>query len=546
MAAHFHAEGKTGLMRYARQFIMLAALVMGLLLLDGAEQSVWAAEPTAMESECGKHVGMTNRIAGCVRESIGNIADKFFDLDNGFYSVVSGFVAGFLTIGVAVYGIMAAAGMLEKVGRDTMVFLIKMSFIAYFTLNADVMYRYAIDGMDAAGEAVVQVTPKYGNADGDKDFSEILCLQAMKDAATVAGKPPVGPWIAMDCLIDTVFGIKMKPKMGDGGSTDLGDSADKWFNKNLEGEGLQRGLVFFFFSGMQTSVLGLMLAVLGFVFMWGLLAMIIKALLTYISGYIGVTFMMIISPLFIPLVLFRETKQYFDKWVKLTISFSLQPVLILLFISFSIAAVDLALFSGDYSVMYRIAGEASRKEGFTLNKYLTEKQAINPKPMVAFFAKTNEMVVETKESKGASLIPGLGFSECNEEGEKTMPECVGKMPIQAYRDTIDWKKVAEARDEVGPPVVLSDGATRKEQQISREVMAAVIFCGVVVFIMNRLMAVVPHILVDLIGDFGQSPNLFKGATEGWDKGAGQLSGQASGAVQSAIGSLANKTRGGAG
>lgn len=544
-----------------RQFLLLAAVMFGLMLAAPSVYAQTDPAPTGddtklMETECGKHVGLTNRIAGCVRESIGNIADKFFGEDtdgdgapdSGFYPLVSKFVAGVLTLGMAIYGVMAAAGMLEKVGRDTLFFLVKVSFIAYFSLNADVMYDYAIRGMDAAGEAVVQVAPKYGTADGTKDFSDITCLKVMNEAAYEAGKPPVGPWVAMDCMLDTVFGIKIDTHVGGGGPT--GGGGTKWFNDQIGGKGLTRGLVFFFFSGMQTSVVGLMLAILGFIFMWGLITMIIKALMTYIAGYIGITFLMIISPIFIPLLLFRTTKEYFDKWVKLVISFALQPVLILLFVSLSIAAVDLALYSGDYSVMYRIAGKESRKAGFNLNTYLTDNDAITSKPMTALFVKTNDTITKTKSDDAPSVVSGITTGPCERSmmvtGGTGDPSCKDNMPIQAYRDTIDWEKLAEAREKNGVPVTLSDGAERKEQQISREVLAAVIFCGIVIFVMNRMMSVVPHILVDLVGDFGQTPNLFRGATGGWNDGAQALSGQASGMVQSALSNLASGRSRGAG
>lgn len=314
----------------------------------------------------------------------------------------------------------------------------------------------------------------------------------------------------------------------------------------LQGKGLQRGLIYFFFSGMTSSVLGVMLAVLGFIFMWGLAMMIVKALFAYLAGYIGIAFMMIIAPLFIPLALFRTTKEYFDKWAKLVISFTLQPPLILLFVSFSIAATDLALFSGDYSVMYRIAGEASRKPGFNLNKYLEENQAVRQTPAVFGYAKTNaDEVIETVESTGNSVLSNR-TSACTraliQNGDGSHPECSDVMPIQAFRNAIDWAKLAEVRD---PPVLLSPGTERKEQQISREVMAALIFLGVVVFLMNRLMGVIPYILVDLVGEAKQTPNLLNDTTNQWSRGADQMSSSAGASMKGALTGLVTQRRGGA-
>ena len=52
----------------------------------------------------------------------------------------------------------------------------------------------------------------------------------------------------------------------------------------------------------------------------------------------------------------------------------------------SVAAVDLATFSGKYSVIYRIAGDESQRDGFNLNEYLSReraggKQIVDDKPL---------------------------------------------------------------------------------------------------------------------------------------------------------------------
>ncbi|MEJ0009546.1 MAG: hypothetical protein WDN72_02870 [Alphaproteobacteria bacterium] len=39
-------------------------------------------------------------------------------------------------------------------------------------------------------------------------------------------------------------------------------------------------------------------------------------------------------------------------------------------------------------------------------------------------------------------------------------------------------------------------------------LAAVIFAGIVIFVMNGLLAVVPMVANDLVADYGVSPNLF--------------------------------------
>lgn len=474
-------------------------------------------------ASCKDYVGVTNRMASCIRETVSKVSAQYFEK---FYPLVASAIAAFFTLGVVIYGVMLASGMVERISRDTMMLLIKIALAGFFSQNADLMYDYATRGMDAAGTVMVKAAPRNGIADGNTDFSQIQCMQNFTQASEEKDKPVVGPWVAMDCLIDTVIGIKTDTA---GATTITTEAGKKAYNEKISLTGLKRGMIYFFFSGMQTSVVGLILAVIGFVFIWGLVAMIIKSLMTYIAGYIGLSFMMIIAPLFIPLVLFRHTKEYFDKWVKLTLSFAMQPVLILLFISMSVAAVDLAMFSGQYSVMYRIAGEKSRQSGFNLNTYLTSNGAIVKKPLTAAYVKTSNTNCNPKlvASTAESAIQGLARVVDSATGKAADAACKAGMPLQTMRDTIDWDKLASIRS---PAVKIEGDATSQGQQLLREVLSAVIFCGVVIFVMNKMMSVVPHVLVDLIGDIGQTPNVFRTTTDGWNKTAESLSGQISGGL----------------
>ena len=269
-----------------------------------------------------------------------------------------------------------------------------------------------------------------------------------------------------------------------------------------------------FFSGIQTSVVGMILGIIGFIFIWGLIMLILKALFVYIAGYLGIALLILLAPLFIPLVMFKVTKQYFDKWVRLLVGFTLQPVIVLVFISFSIAAVDLAAFSGDYSVMYRLAGDASRQQGFNLNDYLINHGAIakNTKTVAQVKAtggnpenasKPGE-VIQTGANKG--IIRSLCKPEEMAKNAALKKVCDSFYGIRVGFNKLDWDKLAETRS---PGVEQGDGATTPGQQIANEVLSAAIFCGIVVFVMNGLFKVIPAMAQDLLGDFAQSPDLFK-------------------------------------
>lgn len=596
-------------------------MVLATLMVAGAVPAAWAETTTptsTVESSCSEYVGLTHRMAGCIRETIDSGAGVFFEKFSPWFD---GAVMAVATLAVLIYGIMLAFGMVEKLGRDTFVLLLKVGAVLTFVSQGPFMLTTVTTVMDSASEAVISYTPSAGAVEhAGGDFGQVACLQslvkqekpktqaalkAQQDvvperaklqamikagdpqaaidaqqlkvqqleqlAATELKKVSLTSWLAIDCLIDTVIGIKIAAKAGaptpkyDGDYfNEKLDSVDP--SKNPENQSLSRGLVYLFFSGMQSSIMGVVLAVLGGFYIFGLIMLIVRAFFTYVSGYMGVAFLVIISPMIIPLVLFRDTKQYFDKWVRLLISFALQPIIMLVFIIFSITAMDLATFSGKYSLYYRIAGEKVRAAKFDMNEYLTTlrypssgtalgkdfmtgayveclpnhdcKAIINKKPKNLAFIKADNPTPPIAASKDprqqGGFLNNQLETECTKQKMEAIPAlkkaCSYGYNVSVSMESIDWNLMAKARTNpavVVPPVKAgqtaptADAETQAGQQIAREVMGALFFCFMVVFILNGLLAVVPMIAQDLMGDLGQSPDLM-GAFGGAGGGVGNI------------------------
>ena len=296
-----------------------------------------------------------------------------------------------------------------------------------------------------------------------------------------------------------------------------------------DSKGVSRGLIYLFYGIMQTSLVGVAVALLGTIYLWGLVNMLVKSLFIYIGGYIGLAVLMIFAPLFIPLVLFQATRSYFDKWIRLIIAFALQPVIIIVFVIFSMMAVDLATFSGKYSVMYTMAGEASRQPGFSLNNYLSVKRAdfggksiVDDQQREYARAKADSLKdIELMDKTDSSLMETLDNSKCTKALIASDPDikkmCEQSYPLSFFTKALDWEMLAYYRY---PPVIIPPGpnppaTTREEilraggEQILREVVASLIFAALVVFIMNQLLIAIPAVANDLLGDFGQTPDLSK-------------------------------------
>lgn len=477
-----------------------------------------AVEAVNKPSSCAEYVGLSNRIVMCVRDTIGAMAYEYFE---GFYQLVRKIIGGFLTLTIIIYGILAAYGMLEKISRDTFMLIIKFSAVSFFVVNGGMMYDTILGVMDSTAATVVRYTPGNGSVSVDEQHAQQVCLERLIEASVDAEGNAVSynpPWLAMDCIVDSVIGIEVPDHLSD--ASGLRGAGLKFWNDNTDPSkpGMARGILNVLFASMGTSVLGIIIALMGFIFLYSLVFLIVKALYTYIAGYLGVAFMIIVAPLFIPLVLFRTTKSYFDKWLKLTLSFAMQPVFVLVFVIFSITAVDLVIFSGSYSIMYRLAGDDSRKPGFNLNNYLMSNQIIKPNAMTLAQIRTGrESTKEFTLVQKNTFLDKDVLIDCTEENVKNNPVareiCNQYYAIRVWRDQIDWEKAAEKRQ---PPVAVAASpenalpgavAASAGKQLTKELLASTIFAALTVLIMIRLLNVLPTIVNGLLGEESQSPSL---------------------------------------
>ena len=76
------------------------------------------------------------------------------------------------------------------------------------------------------------------------------------------------------------------------------------------------------------------IALFGFSLIFAVVGAILQFLVGYLLALIGITFMMVLSPIFLSFALFKQTYQYFNKWLTLTISFSIQMVFVFAFLAF--------------------------------------------------------------------------------------------------------------------------------------------------------------------------------------------------------------------
>lgn len=109
---------------------------------------------------------------------------------------------------------------------------------------------------------------------------------------------------------------------------------------------------FFVISILGTMMLGTSGMMFSGVMLWAFfdfIKLILHAIVTYVRGIVGLTFLFGIAPIFIAFLLFNKTRQLFFGWLSQVITFALTPVMMFAFLSFYgglLSAVLTSMFNG--------------------------------------------------------------------------------------------------------------------------------------------------------------------------------------------------------
>ena len=95
---------------------------------------------------------------------------------------------------------------------------------------------------------------------------------------------------------------------------------------------LFQGLLGLVGAALVSSTLGIILFLAGFMAIVDLLTFTLSVVFTFLMSYLLIAFMIIISPLIIPMALFFYTERYFQKWLAMLVGAMLTPVMLFAFL----------------------------------------------------------------------------------------------------------------------------------------------------------------------------------------------------------------------
>ncbi len=249
------------------------------------------------------------KIVPCV-ESVILKNTLYFNQQMG--DIIFPIVAPFLTLMVALYAIsiLRGEGELTKKG---FIFLLKVAFVLAFVREVGGFIPDLFAILSQLQEIVTN---------GLQSFTEGENCPDMSEYGSAAGE--VSPvWVHMDCVLGKLFGF--------GDEVILGSSIF-----GIMGAALGSG------------TLGVQIFFMGILGLASMIFLVIRAVYTYLIAYMYIAFMIIISPMFIPLLAGSgQIFQVFDRYIKGVISAFFIPVFLFGYVVIAMNIIDAVIFADD-------------------------------------------------------------------------------------------------------------------------------------------------------------------------------------------------------
>ncbi|WCR57948.1 TrbL/VirB6 family protein [Wolbachia endosymbiont of Ctenocephalides felis wCfeJ] len=287
-------------------------------------------------------VPVTSMIVQCIKESLDNLVagidssgnqlkDEGGHSKGSFLSVaqkrLKNTITAVLVLALILFSIKAMSGGVRS-PQEMYILIIKFALVVYFTTGNAMSYYY--------GELT-----KLSNG-----LSEIV-LKASSESRGICdykaekyGKYSyLAPWDRLDCRLLFYLGAPLDGIAGKIGTGSVGVLAV------LLGAApillVAGSIIGIIFAGGQ------ILVALVCIFMAVMMMMVVLWMCyVFILSLVALSVIIILSPLFIPMVLFQHTKGYFDGWLKELITYSLYPVMVFAFLSFMFIACDKIFYRG--------------------------------------------------------------------------------------------------------------------------------------------------------------------------------------------------------
>ncbi len=279
-----------------------------------------ASQAHASISSCSGIPGFLNYLVKCTQKLTLNAVGYNYDFStatmtkipgapNPFVTITNGLkqsVITVLTLAVIGFGLKMATGGVQHISGETVVLILKILFVLFLT---------SVDGIEYIFPLFITLSSSMSGI-----FGSFLTLNS-----TCGSIPASEVWFRMDCTVTAMLGNAV--------------SSPVTVLVILPIAMALIGLAFF--TGIGIAPIMFVATSVGL-----LAAMLATAVFGYLICFLAVTFLITILPVIAPTFLFKAfgLNKMFDKWLDLIVSYSLQPIIILAYLSLMIVVLNVSIF----------------------------------------------------------------------------------------------------------------------------------------------------------------------------------------------------------
>lgn len=252
----------------------------------------------------------TGRMVYCMRELLNNATKVFLNKitqDFGLTVIAASAIFAF-----GMFGVRISLGMLQNLKSEGFTFLFKIGLIFFLLNNTDFVVDFWFDTLDMFLELI---------AFGMHDLLTGLNCQGVSNSMS----DWFMVWVQFDCLFSKFVG----------------------FGTSAAGGGI------IVLAGLLASSggIGMWVAYTAFGAFYAVAQFLFKCAMIAMLSYGGLGLMLMLLPLFLPLILFKQTEDFLYKaWLPFTIGYVLQPALCIAFMIFSLKVLDVVIMQGSQNL----------------------------------------------------------------------------------------------------------------------------------------------------------------------------------------------------
>jgi hypothetical protein len=286
------------------------------------------------------------RVVTCVQMAV--IEATFFFLAE-FSAIMQPVIMTFIVLIVILFATRLMSGAEPKPMRGAFILIFQIGIVWLFANNLGGFTASVFDGMVQAQAIVLDtfITPY--------ECPSAAFASPMALPFVYSGNMEV--WAAMDCLLGRIMGY---------GPT---------FSLLTSTFGLLGAVLF-------GGALGMLMFFMGISAIISLLMFVFRVIYAFLTCYIYVAFLILLSPLIVPLLLHSTTKQSFNQWLLALLAGMALPAFLLAFVAITLPLIDDAMYetsAATLSLQDSILGIG--REGEVADSYRNESQPcsmINP------------------------------------------------------------------------------------------------------------------------------------------------------------------------